>query len=101
MALEIGEVVGGGRAGASTEMASTTSVPPEPSREIRLCGYVTAELDGAVLDGALCLGDFDGDGEDEIAVGTVTGQLSLFKYNASDREGGQVFYLMTNIYTPT
>ena len=40
-------------------------------RQVRLCCCVVAELDGAVLEGAICLDDFDGDGEDEVAVGTV------------------------------
>lgn len=52
----------------------------EDSRQIRLCCCVVAELDGAVLDGAMCLDDFDGDGEDEVAVGTITGRISIFKY---------------------
>ena len=59
-------------------------------RCIRLCGFVAAELDGGVLDGALCLDDFDGDGEHEVAVGTVTGRLSLFRYAGSVREEDQV-----------
>lgn len=63
---------------------------PQRMREIRLCSFVTAELDGSVLDGALCLDDFDGDGEDEVAVGTVTGRLSVFKYHASRQAEDQV-----------
>jgi hypothetical protein len=49
-------------------------------RQVRLSCFVVAELDGAVLEGAICLDDFDGDGEDEVAVGTVTGRISIFKY---------------------
>ena len=63
---------------------------PQRMREIRLCSFVTAELDGSVLDGALCLDDFDGDGEDEVAVGTVTGRLSVFKYHASSQAEDRV-----------
>ena len=59
-------------------------------REMRLCSFVTAELDGGVLDGALCLDDFDADGEDEVAVGTVTGKLSVFKYHASRKADDRV-----------
>ena len=59
-------------------------------REIRLCSFVTAELDGGELDGALCFDDFDGDGEDEVAVGTVTGRLSVFKYHASSQADDRV-----------
>ena len=53
------------------------------SHAVRLAGYVQADCGGSVLSGALCFGDFDGDGEDEIAVGTATGRLALFKYNAT------------------
>ena len=52
-------------------------------RRGKLAGFVAANLTGSVLNGALCLGDFDGDGEDEVAVGTAAGRLSLFKYDAS------------------
>jgi len=61
-----------------------------PLREIRLCGFVAAQLNGEVLDGALCLDDFDSDGSDEVAVGTSCGRLSIFKYEGGARGDNQV-----------
>ena len=49
-------------------------------REVRLCECAAAEVGGGVLPGALCLADVDGDGEDEVAVGSATGRLAVFKY---------------------
>jgi len=49
-----------------------------------------AELNGAVLEGALCLDNFDGDGSDEVAVGTSCGRLSIFKYEGGARGDNQV-----------
>ena len=46
---------------------------------------MAASLPGSVLNGALCLDDFDGDGEDEVAVGTATGKLLIFKYDSTSQ----------------
>ena len=62
-------------------------------REVRLCECAAAEVGGGVLPGALCLADVDGDGEDEVAVGSATGRLAVFKYASSADHDDRLVHL--------
>lgn len=56
-------------------------------REVRFSTYWVGHINDDVLPRAVAMDDFDGDGDDELAVGTASGTLHLYKPSGQDALG--------------